>query len=140
MKPVFFGILFSLAFINCQSASAQYNDPQVMASIGANISGVTGYAPMVTTPYASMRLGDAAFMQAQGNFLLNQSQANMNNESAYSMRLNNQLLRTRTFFENRQLNRFYRDLEDWQKEERMALKRAGIYNREAIEYLYGIRR
>lgn len=85
-------------------------------------------------------LGDASVISASGEFLLNQSEANINNQTAYSMFLNNQLLHTRVFFEKRQINGYYRDLEQWQKQARKDLKAAGIYDRDAIEYLYGIHR
>jgi hypothetical protein len=90
--------------------------------------------------YGTTRLGDAAVIVAQGSYALSNSEAAMNYETAYSMNQNNKLLRTQTYFENRQLNMYYRDLEEWQKEERRALKRSGLYNREAIEYIYGYRR
>lgn len=86
------------------------------------------------------RLGDAAVMDAQANYIMAQSEAYINYQTGYSMYLQNKLNTTRTYFNHRQMNMYYRDLEEWQKEERRALKRAGLYNREAIEYLYGIRR
>lgn len=43
------------------------------------------------------------------------------------------------FFEMRRYNGYYRDMEEWRKSERSKLKREGRYDREAIEYIYGIR-
>lgn len=47
------------------------------------------------------------------------------------------LNRVYTVFEARRMNSYYRDLEEWRKKERAVLKREGIYDRDAIEYLYG---
>jgi hypothetical protein len=47
------------------------------------------------------------------------------------------LNRVYTVFEARRMNSYYRDLEEWRKKERAMLKREGIYDRDAIEYLYG---
>jgi hypothetical protein len=136
-----FAFTICLYFIFSSSqAYAQYNDPRVMSGIASNISGVIGYAPMSATPYGSMRLGDAAAIQAQGNFLVSQSEANINNQTAESMYYDNRLKKTRTYFENRQINSYSRDIEEWQKNTRRQLRGAGMYDREAIEYIYGIRR
>lgn len=47
------------------------------------------------------------------------------------------LNRVYTVFEARRMNSYYRDLEEWRKKERAVLKKEGIYDRDAIEYLYG---
>ena len=92
------------------------------------------------TYVGSMRLGDAAATMAQGSFSVDQSQANINNQTAESMYYDNRLKKTRTYFENRQINSYSRDIEEWQKNTRRQLRGAGMYDREAIEYIYGIRR
>jgi hypothetical protein len=97
-----------------------------------------GYMP--NTAYGTTRLGDAAAAMAQGSYLVDQSQANINNQTAESMYYDNRLKKTRTYFENRQTNSYYRDLEEWQKNTRRQLRGAGMYDREAIEYIYGIRK
>jgi len=43
------------------------------------------------------------------------------------------------FFEMRRYNGYYRDMEEWRRSEKVKLKREGRYDREAIEYIYGIR-
>jgi len=90
------------------------------------------------TPNGNMMLGSAAATIAQGSYLVNQSEANINNQTAQSMYYDNRLKKTRTYFENRQINGYYRDIEEWQKNTRRQLRGAGIYDREAIEYIYGI--
>jgi hypothetical protein len=90
------------------------------------------------TPNGNMMLGSAAATMSQGSYLVDQSQANINNQTVESMHYDNRLKRTRTFFENRQINGYYRDIEEWQKNTRRQLRGAGLYDREAIEYIYGI--
>lgn len=80
--------------------------------------------------------GGAAVISAEGNYLYNQSMANINNQTAYSMHLENQQLRTQTYFRTRQINNYYRDLEAYQKQQRAYLIRSGRYDRRAIEELY----
>lgn len=81
--------------------------------------------------------GQAAVISAEGGFMVDASQANINNQQAYSMQLDNHLKRVNTFFEGRQTNSFYRDLEAWQKKQRAEFKKYGMYDREAIRYIYG---
>jgi hypothetical protein len=47
--------------------------------------------------------------------------------------------KTVSFFDNRRLNGYHRDMETWRKEEKAKLKGQGRYDRDAIEYVYGIR-
>jgi hypothetical protein len=124
-------ILILVVWYICLTSAcfAQNNQP---------VYGLFGYEGQ-TAP-STMMLGDAAIINAESNLVLNQSQANINNQTAYSMMMHNNILRVQTFFETRQMNRFYRDLEEWQKQERSMLKRSGLYDREAIEYIYGIHR
>jgi catabolite regulation protein CreA len=81
--------------------------------------------------------GRAAVISAEGGYMVDASQANINNQQAYSMQLDNHLKKVDTFFEARQSNCFYRDLEQWQKKQRTEFKKYGIYDREAIRYIYG---
>ena len=110
-----------------------------MSNIGIGLQGIlsNNYA---SSPQQGMMYGDAAIINAYGNYAINQSMANINNHTAYSMGLDNKLKRIRTTFEGRQINRYYRDIEAWQSEERNRLKRMGIYDKEAIEYIYDIKR
>lgn len=85
-------------------------------------------------------LGDAAVTMANGSFLLNQSEANINNQIAYGMSMRNEVTRVHVFYQKRQLGGYYRDIEAWQKQARKELKDAGLYDRDAIEYIYGINR
>lgn len=41
-----------------------------------------------------------------------------------------------SFFDGRRMNAYNRDMEEWRKSEKAKLKRYGVYDREAIRYLY----
>jgi len=94
-----------------------------------NIFGNTLY-PGYVSPQASV-------IASEGGYLLDSSMANVNNQQAYSMALDNSLKSTTIYFEKRQNNMFYRDLEYWQKKERAKLKKEGSLDRKAIYKLYG---
>jgi len=120
-----------LSFGYDASYAQQYNGN---TSNPSQVYGLFGFG--VGSAPSSMMLGDAAVINAQANLVLSQSYANINYETAYAMRMDNNILRTQTFFQMRQINRYYRDLENWQKQERAMLKHSGLYDRESIEYIY----
>ena len=95
---------------------------------------------MASTANQGAANGQAAMINAQGNYELNHSQALINAEEASTLHMQNRIRYAQTYFEMRQINRYYRDLEAWQYQEKQYLKRYGMYNRENIERLYGIRR
>ena len=132
-------LLLFILFSNTD-AKAQFPSQQPMGNMaGFGMAFGGGFMNNYTGTYVgSMRLGDAAATMAQGSFLLDQSQANINNQTAESMYYDNRLKKTRTYFENRQINGYYRDIEEWQKNTRRQLRSAGVYDRQAIEYIYGI--
>jgi len=130
MKKICIIILFVWSlFYTRNFAIAQYNQ-----QYNSSISGLFGYG--IGSAPSTIMLGDAAIMNAQANLILNQSYAAINYETVYSMKMNNNILRTQTFFEMRQINRYYRDLEEWQIKERAHLKKYGLYDRSAIESMY----
>lgn len=138
MKTILMVIVGTITvFLFSHDLYAQYNDQGTISSLSNNMN---GFFSMGSTPYQNNQYGNASVMNSQGNLVLKQSEANINNQTAYGMALDNRTKYTRTYFENRQLNRFYRDLEEWQKQERVQLKKYGIYDRESIERLYGIQR
>lgn len=55
-----------------------------------------------------------------------------NNQNLMNPRLNH----IYTYFEGRRMNGYYRDMEEWRRQERLRLKKYGLYDREAIEDLY----
>jgi len=137
-----FGFVLLLALIYLPNANAQFPSQQPMGSMaGLGMAFGGGFMNNIGgTPNGNMMLGSAAATMAQGSYLVDQSQANINNQTAESMYYDNRLKKTRTFFENRQINGYYRDIEEWQKNTRRQLRGAGVYDREAIEYIYGINR
>jgi len=60
---------------------------------------------------------ESANMDAYGNLLLKSSLANINNQKAETLRLNNEMLRTSTYFEKRQMNLYQTSLYKVQKQE-----------------------
>lgn len=122
-------VLISALWVNTINAQQPANTNIFSSGFGLNIPGtassVGGY-------------GTAASWNAAANLVVAQSEANINNQTAYSMSLDNRLKYTHTYFKNRQLNGYYRDLEEWQKKTRKELKAAGLYDRDAIRYVYGM--
>jgi hypothetical protein len=60
---------------------------------------------------------ESANMDAMGNLLLKNSLANINNQKAETLRLNNDMLRTSNYFEKRQMNLYHTSLYKIQKRE-----------------------
>lgn len=102
-----------------------------------HLFGLMPYVGYSSTSAQGASNGSAAIISAEGGYLIDASQANINNQQAYGLQLDNHLKKVDTFFEARQSNAFYRDLEDWQKRERVRLKKVGAFDREAIRSLYG---
>lgn len=112
-----------------------YNPNAGMNNIGLGLQSILSNNYASSVQQGSM-YGQAAEINAYGNYVVNQSIANINNQTAYAMSLNNQVLRTQTFFQKRQINRYYRDLEEYQRQERIRLKASGLYTDEDIARLY----
>lgn len=110
-----------------------------MNNVGLGLQGILSNS-FASSPQQGAMYGEAAMINAYGNYAVNQSMANINNQMAYGMALDNKLKRIRTTFEARQINRYYRDIEAWQATERNRLKLMGAYDREAIEDVYNIKR
>ena len=135
-------ILVIIVIVISNVASAQYPSygPNVgMNNVGLGLQGILSNN-FASSPQQGYMYGEAAMINSYGNYALNQSMANINNQTAYSMSLDNKLQRIRTTFEGRQINRYYRDIEAWQATERNRLKNMGVYDRAAIEDVYNIRR
>lgn len=130
-KTVFLVIMF-LATIS-QIYAQQNSD----SSIGYNLEMLLSTYG-VGSSESTAGFGKAAEMDAYGNLLLKQSKANVNNQIAYEHFLKNDNLKTEIFFEKRQNNKFYTTLEEWQKSEKIKIKRDnGRLTREDIFHIYG---
>lgn len=135
-------LLITAILIYNSTSFAQYPSygPNVgMNNVGLGLQGILSNN-FASSPQQGSMYGEAAMINAYGNYAVNQSMANINNQTAYGMALDNKLKRIRTTFEARQINRYYRDIEAWQATERNRLKLMGVYDREAIEDVYNIRR
>jgi hypothetical protein len=126
-----FLFLFLLSIANISYSQNPYD------SIGNSLQAILNIA---STANQGASNGQAAIINAQGNYELKHSQALINVEEASTLHMQNRIRYAQTYFEMRQINRYYRDLEAWQYQEKQYLKRYGIYDRENIEKLYGIRR
>ena len=81
----------------------------------------------------------AARTNAQADLVYKTSLANINNEKAYGLSLNNQALRTSIYFEKRQINLYNRTLYDFQRKRIAEMKRSGSYSKVEIDELFDIR-
>lgn len=128
---------FVILFVVILSFNGFAYGQQPYAQVGRNFDYMIG-AFGAGSPASTARFGEAAVIESKGNFLLRQSEANINNQVAYEHALRNDHLKTETYFGKRQSNRFYSTLEDWQQEEKTRIKRTnGRLTREDIYHIYG---
>lgn len=122
-----------LTLICCPKINAQ--NPN--ANIGYNLDYIVGNYG-AGSPASTSSFGSAAVIDSMGNYAVKQSIANINNQAAYEYALKNSALRAEIYFQKRQTNGFYTTLEEWQRAEKIRLKRTnGILTREDIMYIYG---
>lgn len=127
--------LLSLLFIIGNTAYAQNIYQQ-----GSFIPGDIGYnLDRVTSAGMSSGSEDAAMLNAQADFVYKSSLANINNQKAYGLALNNQVMRASVFFEKRQINRYNRALEEIQYKNLVRMKAQGIYSKEMLDSIFDIR-
>lgn len=88
------------------------------------------------TAAGSDQNGQANLVRSQGQIALDFSMANINNQFAFSLGLDNSLKSVEIYFKRRQTNMYYRDLEAWQKRMKANIKKYGNLSREDIEYIY----
>lgn len=84
-------------------------------------------------------LGEAAIINANANMVLKSSMANINNQKAYGLSINNDVLRTSSYFEKRQINLYNKTLEEFQKKQISYMKRNKIYSKEQLDELFDVR-
>jgi hypothetical protein len=82
---------------------------------------------------------EAARINAQADLVYKTSLANINNEKAYGLALNNQVLRASAHFEKRQINLYNRTLLDFQKKQITEMRRYKNYSKEDLDQLFDIR-
>lgn len=81
----------------------------------------------------------AAVINAQGDFLYKSSLANINNQRAQAIQLNNDVMKASAFFEKRQINGYNRALEDLQRREISRMSRDGTLTKESLDTLFDVR-
>jgi hypothetical protein len=81
----------------------------------------------------------AARINAQADLLYKSSLANINNEKAYGLALNNQALRASIYFEKKQINLYNRTLEDFQRKEISKMRRYRNYSKQDLDQLFDVR-
>lgn len=80
--------------------------------------------------------GESSYLSSMGSSNLMNSQAYMNYQEGDSMYMSNRIKYVNTYFQRRQLNTYYRQLEEIQKKELSKLKKEGCLNIENLNYLF----
>lgn len=83
--------------------------------------------------------GQAAIINANANYVLKSSVANINNQKAYGLSINNDVLKTSSYFEKRQINLYNRTLEEFQKKQISQMRRYKVYSKEHLDSLFDVR-
>lgn len=120
-------IIFTLLISSIETVCAQGFLP---SDIGYNID-------RIVSSNMSSQSEEASMINASGDFIYKQSLANINNQKAYEMSLNNQALRTKVYFEKRQTNLYYRSLEQFQKRRISQMKKEEYFSKEEFDSLFG---
>ena len=110
--------------------SESFSQGFLPSDIGYNID-------RIVSSNMSSQSEEASMINASGDFIYKQSLANINNQKAYEMSLNNQALRTKVYFEKRQTNLYYRSLEQLQKRRISQMKKEEYFSKEEFDSLFG---
>lgn len=128
MKKIIFTICLSTISFTTTFAQNNY----LPSDIGYNLDRLVSSQLVSPDP-------QAARINAQADFVYKSSLANINNEKAYGLSLNNQVLRTSVYFEKRQINLYNRTLYDFQKKQISEMKKYKNYSKEELDSLFDIR-
>ena len=129
MKTLLTLALFFVYFSN--SSLAQYGSEHV------NPFGAMPFIGMPQTASSANGNSQSAVIAATGGYAVDMSLSRINDQTAYSMMLDNHTKKIDTYFNGRNSNAYYRDMEEWRKKEKAYLKRIGLWNRQTIDYIYG---
>ena len=110
---------------------AQYGSDHV------NPFGAMPFIGMPQTASSANGNSQSAVIAATGGYAVDMSLSRINDQTAYSMMLDNHTKKIDTYFNGRSSNAYYIDMEEWRKQERTYLKKIGFWNRETINYIYG---
>jgi len=123
-------IIFTIGLLLSTTSFAQ--DNYLPSDIGYNLDRLVSSQLVSPDP-------QAARMNAQADFVYKNSLANINNEKAYGLSLNNQALRASVYFEKRQINLYNRTLIEFQKKQISEMRRYGNYSKEELDKLFDVR-
>ena len=94
------------------------------------------YPNYASSPGQAYGYGQAAMNYSYGSSAIDYSIAAMYQQTVYTMYLQNQLNSIDCYFQKRQMNRYYRELEELQKQEIKAAKYSGSWNIQQLNNIY----
>jgi hypothetical protein len=106
--------------------------PSPVAGIGYNLDRLVNNSMSNSDTYASRTY-------ANGDYAYKTSLANINNQVAYSMYLNNDALKTSVYFEKKQMNLYNRTLLEFQKKEISRMRRYQNFSKEDLDDMFDVR-
>ena len=107
------------------SAYGQATEAELLSTLSSTVN--VGNSP---------EMGQAAIINAEGNLALKSSIANINNQKAYGLYLNNTVLRASVYFEKRQINLYNVSLEAMQRKRIAYMKKSQNYSKEELDSLF----
>lgn len=107
------------------SAYGQSTEAELLSTLGSTVN--IGNSP---------EMGQAAIINAEGNLAVKSSIANINNQKAYGLYLNNTVLRASVYFEKRQINLYNVSLEAMQRKRIAYMKKSQNYSKEELDSLF----
>lgn len=129
MKYILLGLFFIFTNI---AYSQNYGNSFMPGDIGYNLDRITNAG-------LSSCSEEAAMINAQADYVYKSSLANINNQKARALELNNEAMRASVFFEKRQINRYNRALEDLQTRQISKMRRDGTLTKEELDHLFDVR-
>lgn len=102
-----------------------------------NVSmGQVVYSDYASSPYQAYDYGQAAITYSDGRASVDYSISSINQQTAYSMYLQNRVTAVDSYFQRRQMNTYYRELEQLQKEAIREAKYSESWNVQELNNLY----
>ena len=120
------------------SAYAQSTEAELLSTLSStvNVGNSADMGPASINIGNSPEMGQAAIINAEGNLALKSSIANINNQKAYGLYLNNTVLRASVYFEKRQINLYNVSLEAMQRKRIAYMKKSQNYSKEELDSLF----
>jgi hypothetical protein len=94
------------------------------------------YSNYASSAYQANDYGQAAINYSYGGASVDYSIAAINQQTAYTMYLQNRVNAVDSYFQRRQMNTYYRELEQLQKEAIREAKYSGSWNVQELNNLY----